>query len=238
MPIGKRIGAEFLGTLVLVLAGCGAAMTAMSVPNGSAGHAGVALAFGLTMTALAYALGHVSGAHFNPAVTLGLFVARRFPGKDVVPYMLAQVAGAIFGSATLYLIASGRDGFQSSDGFFANGFGDLSPGGYTLASVMIAEVVLSFVYVMVIASTTDRRALTAVAPIAAGVALAAVYLIGVPVDGGSINPARSVAAATIEGGRAIYQLWLFLLAPLVGGSIAGAVVPMFSRSPAPEVADQ
>lgn len=238
MPIGKRIGAEFLGTLVLVLGGCGAAMTAMTAPIGSIGHAGVALAFGLTMTALAYALGHVSGAHFNPAVTLGLFVAKRFPGKDVMPYMLAQVAGALVGSATLFLIASGKAGFQSSDGFFANGFGDMSPGGYSLASVMVTEVVLSFVYVMVIASTTDRRALTAVAPIAAGVALAMVYLVGIPVDAGSINPARSVAAATIEGGRAVYQLWLFLLAPLVGGSIAGAVVPMFSRSPAPEAAEQ
>jgi aquaporin Z len=226
MPIGKRVGAEFLGTLVLVLCGCGAIVTSMGMPGAGAALV-AALAFGLTMAALAYALGHISGAHLNPAVTLGLYVARRFPGKDVMPYMLAQLAGAIFGASTLYLVASGREGFSTvADGFAANGFGELSPGGYSLASAMTAEIVLTFVYVMVFVSINDRRALTAVAPIAAGVALGMVHLVGFHVDLGSFNPARSIATAMIEGERPIRQVWMFVLAPLIGGSLAGALVPL------------
>jgi aquaporin Z len=231
MPIGKRIGAEFLGTLVLVLCGCGAILTTITTPRGGTGHVGMALAFGLTMTAMAYSLGHISGAHLNPAVTLGLFVAKRFPGRDVMPYMAAQLSGAIAGAIALYLVVAGKAGFSTTaDGFAANGFADLSPGGYSLGAVMTAEIALTFVYVAVIVSTTDRRAVTAVAPIAAGVALTAVHLIGLHVDLGSFNPARSLATALIEGGRSLRQVWLFVLAPLVGGSLAGALVPMLWRS--------
>jgi aquaporin Z len=237
MPIGKRLGAEFLGTLVLVMGGCGAAMTAMVVPGSGLGHLGVALTFGLFMTALGFALGNVSGAHFNPAVTLGLFVARRFPGKDVMPYILAQLGGALLGAGTLYVIVSGRAGFSPADGFFANGFGELSPGGFSLRSVMAAEVLLTFFYVMVIAATTDRRALTAVSPIAAGVALTAVYIVGIPLDAGSINPARSIAAAMMEGGRSIMHVWLFIFAPLMGGALAGAVVPLLLRNPSQDAGE-
>lgn len=231
MPIGKRVGAEFLGTLVLVFCGCGAIMTTAAAPHPGGGVVGIALAFGLTMAALSFALGHISGAHLNPAVTLGLFVARRFPGKDVMPYMIAQIAGALVGAGALYLVASSRAGFSpAADGFAANGFGDLSPGGYSLGAAMVSEILLTFVYVMVIAAATDRRALTAVAPIAAGVALAAVHLVGFQVDMGSFNPARSLAAAMFEGGRSIYHVWLFVLAPLIGASLAGALVPLLWRS--------
>ena len=238
MPIGKRVGAEFMGTLVLVLGGCGAAITALSMPGTGLWHIGTALAFGLTMTAMVYALGHISGAHLNPAVTLGLFVAKRFPGKDVMPYILSQIAGAMAGAAVLFAIASGRSGFSASDGFSASGFGEMSPGGYSLGAAMVSQIVLTFVYVMVIATTTDRRALTPVAPIAAGVALAMVHLVGIPIDGGSYNPARSLATAMFEGGRSIYQVWLFVLAPFLGGALAGAVVPLLSRSPAQEPSEQ
>lgn len=232
MPIGKRVFAEVMGTLVLVLVGCGASLMVRAQVGMGIGDLGAALGFGLTLTALMYALGHVSGAHLNPAVTIGLCVARKFPAKDVVPYILAQVAGAIFGAGLLYLIATGKTGFSAANGFGANGFGELSPSGFSLGSVMLVEVALTFVFVLVVASTAERRALAAVAPLAAGAAYAAVHLFALPVDRGSFNPARSIAATIFEGGRSVYHVWLFVLAPLVGGSLAGSAVARLSRAPA------
>lgn len=232
MPIGRRVCAELLGTLVLVLGGCGASLLSGAMPGPGIGHLGVALAFGATLTALMFALGHVSGAHLNPAVTLGMYVARKLPAKDVMPYMLAQLAGAIVGAAVLFLLAAGKPGFVAGGAFEANGFGELSPGGFSLGSVMLAEVLLTFFFVLVVTGTADRRSLAPTAPIAAGAAFAVVHLVGIPLDRGSFNPARSVATAIFEGGRSIYHVWLFVLAPLAGGSLAGAAMSRLARSPA------
>ncbi|MGE4095096.1 MAG: aquaporin Z, partial [Candidatus Binatia bacterium] len=210
MRLGKRIGAEVLGTFWLVLGGCGSAVLAAAFPNVGIGLHGVALAFGLTVLTMAYAIGHISGCHLNPAVTLGLVTGRRFPASEAGSYIIAQVAGAIIASLVLYLIASGQPGFDlAKSGFAANGFAEHSPGGYSLLSCFIAEVVLTFMFLMVILGATDSRAPTGFAPIAIGLALTLIHLISIPVTNTSVNPARSTGPALFVGNWAMTQLWLF-----------------------------
>ncbi len=234
MPIGKRVGAEILGTFMLVFMGCGAAMMAASMPGLGIGTIGVALAFGLAVLAMSYALGHVSGAHLNPAVTVGAFIARRFPARDVMPYILAQVAGAVLGAVALYIVASGKAG-PSMAGLAANGFGAQSPSGFEMAACMVTEIVLTFGVVLTFLATNERRSLTAHAPIAVGLAVALAMLVAGPVTGGSINPARSTAGAIFAGAAAATQLWMFWIAPLIGGALAGVIAPLLSRTPQNEV---
>lgn len=234
MPIGKRVGAEILGTFMLVFMGCGAAMMAASMPGLGIGTIGVALAFGLAVLAMSYALGHVSGAHLNPAVTVGAFIARRFPARDVMPYILAQVAGAVLGAVALYIVASGKAG-PSMAGLAANGFGAQSPSGFEMAACMVTEIVLTFGVVLTFLATNERRSLMAHAPIAVGLAVALAMLVAGPVTGGSINPARSTAGAIFAGAAAASQLWLFWIAPLIGGALAGVIAPLLSRTPQNEV---
>jgi aquaporin Z len=219
----QKAAAEFLGTLWLVLCGCGSAVLAAAFPNVGIGLLGVSLAFGLSVLTGVYALGHISGGHFNPAVTVGLCTARRIPGRDVIPYILAQVGGAIVGAAILYLIASGKTGFDATSGFAANGFAANSPGGYSLTSALIAELVMSFFFLIVILGATDKRAPQALAPLAIGFALTLIHLVIIPVTNTSVNPARSTGPALFVGGWAINQLWLFWLAPVVGAALAGVV---------------
>lgn len=234
MPIGKRVGAEILGTFMLVFMGCGAAMMAASMPGLGIGTIGVALAFGLAVLAMSYALGHVSGAHLNPAVTVGAFIARRFPARDVMPYILAQVAGAVLGAVALYIVASGKAG-PSMAGLAANGFGAQSPNGFEMAACMVTEIVLTFGVVLTFLATNERRSLMAHAPIAVGLAVALAMLVAGPVTGGSINPARSTAGAIFAGAAAATQLWMFWIAPLIGGALAGVIAPLLSRTPQNEV---
>lgn len=229
MPIAKRLGAEFLGTFWLVFGGCGSAifaavfLTPDKVPIGI-GFAGVALAFGLTVLTGVYALGPISGGHFNPAVTFGLWVGGRFAGKDVIGYMIVQCAGAIAAAAVLYLILSGKAGFAGAGTFAANGYGDHSPGGYGLVSALVAEIVLTFFFVTVILGSTDRRAPAGFAGIAIGLCLTLIHLVGIPITNTSVNPARSLGPALFaQGGWAMGQLWLFWVAPLIGAAIAGIV---------------
>jgi aquaporin Z len=225
--------AELFGTFWLVFGGCGAAVLSAAFPNVGIGLLGVALAFGLTLLTMAYAIGHVSGCHLNPAVTVGLVVANRFPRRELVPYVAAQVVGGIAGAGVLYAIACGKPGFLAG-GFAANGFGEHSPGGYSLISALIAEVVLTFGFLMVILGATDKRAPAGFAPIAIGLALTLVHLIGIPVTNLSVNPARSTGPALIVGGWALGQLWLFWVAPIVGGALAGAAYPaIFGEKQAP-----
>ncbi len=219
----KKTAAEFFGTFWLVFGGCGSAVLAATFPELGIGFAGVALAFGLTVVTMAYAVGHISGAHFNPAISFGLWAGKRFDGKELLPYVIAQVLGAIFAGLILYLIASGKDGFSTSGGFASNGYGEHSPGGYSLVSALIAEVVLTAMFLMVIMGATDKKAPAGFAPLAIGLALTLIHLISIPVTNTSVNPARSTGVALFAGGWAIEQLWLFWLAPIVGG-IAGAVV--------------
>lgn len=219
----KQLMAEFIGTFWLVLGGCGSAVLAAMFPVAGIGFLGVALAFGLTVVTMAYALGHISGAHFNPAVSLGLWVGGRFCGAQLVPYIIAQVLGGLAGAAILYLIASGKVGFDVSAGFASNGFGVHSPGGYNLQSVLVAEVVLTMGFVMVIMGATDKRSPAAAAPLAIGLCLTLIHLISIPVDNTSVNPARSTGVAIFAGGIALQQLWVFWLAPLVGGALGGAI---------------
>lgn len=223
MSLGKRVGAEFLGTFWLVFGGCGSAVLAAAFPQLGIGFLGVALAFGLTVLTMAYAIGHISGCHLNPAVTVGLTTARRFPGKDVLPYIIAQVLGAIVGAGVLYLIASGKAGFSLSGGFASNGYGEHSPGGYSLGACLVAELVLTFMFLMIILGATDGRAPVGFAPIAIGLGLTLIHLIGIPVTNLSVNPARSTGPALFVGGWALTQLWLFGVAPIVGAGIAGVV---------------
>lgn len=232
MPIGKRIGAEFLGTFVLLLMGCGAAVLATTSPVVDVGNAGVAAAFGLAHLAMAFALGQVSGAHLNPAVTVGMALSRRFPAKDVGPYVLAQVAGGVLGAAVVFVVASGKTGFAAVNGFGDNGFGDRSPEGYSLLACAVVEVALTFALVFTVIGVSDRRSLHHVAPLAIGLAMVAAYMVAMPVDGASLNPARSTATAMFVGAASISQLWVFWAAPLAGGALAGLVYPMFSRVPA------
>lgn len=219
----QRLSAEFLGTLWLVLGGCGSAVLAAAFPQVGIGLLGVSFAFGLSVLTMAYAVGHVSGGHFNPAVTLGLFAAGRIPAKDIAPYVVAQVVGAIAGAGILFLIASGKAGFEVTRGFASNGYADHSPGEYTLVAALIAEVVMTFFFLIVILGATDERAPKGMAPIAIGLALTLIHLVSIPVTNTSVNPARSTGPALFVGGWAIRQLWLFWLAPIVGALLAGVV---------------
>lgn len=218
--LSQRLTAEFLGTLWLVLGGCGSAVLAAAFPQVGIGLLGVSLAFGLTVLTMAYAVGHVSGGHFNPAVTIGLCTAGRHAARDVIPYIVAQVAGAIVGAGVLYLIASGKAGFEVG-GFAANGYAEHSPGGYSLVSGLIAEVVFTFFFLIVILGATDKWAHQASAGMAIGLALTLIHLVVIPVTNTSVNPARSTGPALFVGGWAIRQLWLFWVAPIAGAVIAG-----------------
>ena len=219
--LSQRMTAEFLGTLWLVLGGCGSAVLAAAFPEVGIGLLGVSLAFGLSVVTMAYAVGHVSGGHFNPAVTVGLCTARRFLSRDVIPYVIAQVAGAIAGAAILYLIASGKPGFTTSSGFAANGYDSYSPGGYSLGAALVAELVMTFFFLLVILGATNKRAPQAMAGLAIGLALTLIHLVTIPVTNTSVNPARSTGQAIFVGGWAIKQLWLFWVAPIIGAALAG-----------------
>ncbi len=223
MPIGKRAVAEFFGTFWLVFGGCGSAVLAAAFPQLGIGFAGVALAFGLTVLTMAYAIGHISGCHLNPAVSVGLVAGKRFPASELLPYVIAQVLGGIAGAGVLYVIASGKAGFSVSGGFASNGYADHSPGGYSMLACLVAEVVLTFFFLMVIMGSTDKRAPQGFAPIAIGLCLTLIHLIGIPVTNLSVNPARSTGPALFVGGWAITQLWLFWVAPIVGAAVAGVV---------------
>jgi aquaporin Z len=223
MPMSKRLGAEFFGTFWLVFGGCGAAVLAAGIPDVGIGYLGVAIAFGLTVLTMVYAVGHISGGHFNPAVSLGLLAGGRFDLRDLLPYMVVQVVAAIAAGGVLYVVASGAPGFDASAGFASNGFGEHSPGGYSLLSAAIIEVLLTAFFVIVIMGATDRRAPAGFAPIAIGLALTLIHLVLIPVTNASVNPARSTGVALFQGSWAIAQLWLFWLAPLVGGAIGGLV---------------
>src|SRR3954465_3097643 len=223
MPIKKRAVAEFLGTFWLVFGGCGSAVLAAAFPALGIGFLGVAFAFGLTVMTMAFAIGHISGCHLNPAVSVGLLVAKRFPFADLLPYVAAQLAGAVTAAAVLFVVASGRAGFDINAGFASNGYGLHSPGNYSLVACLTAEIVLTFMFLMIILGATDRRAPQGFAPIAIGLALTLIHLISIPVTNTSVNPARSTGPALIVGGWALQQLWLFWLAPLIGAALAGTV---------------
>lgn len=225
MSLGKRAAAELFGTFWLVFGGCGAAVLDAAFPNLGIGFLGVAFAFGLTVLTMAFAIGHVSGCHLNPAVSLGLVVGKRFPASDLIAYVLAQVAGAIFAAVVLYTIASGKAGFDLAGGFASNGYADHSPGGYSMVACLVAEFVLTFMFLMIILGSTDKRAPQGFAPIAIGLGLTLIHLVGIPVTNTSVNPARSTGPALLVGGWAIQQLWLFWVAPLAGAAAAGLVYP-------------
>jgi len=217
----RRIGAEFFGTSWLVLGGCGSAVLAAAFPGLGIGFVGVALAFGLTVLTMAYAVGHISGCHLNPAVSVGLWIGGRFPAKDLAPYVLAQVAGAIAGAGVLYAIATGVPSFSVSAGFATNGYGLHSPGGYSLTAALVCEIVMTAMFLLVILGATDKRAPKGFAPIAIGLALTLIHLISIPVTNTSVNPARSTGVAIFQGGWAVQQLWLFWVAPVVGALAGG-----------------
>ena len=225
MTLGNKVAAEFVGTFWLVFGGCGSAVLAAGFPELGIGFLGVALAFGLTVLTMAYAIGHISGCHLNPAVSIGLVVGKRHPASELVPYIIAQVLGGIAGAAVLYFIASGQDGFAAG-GFASNGFGEHSPGGYSMAAALTAEIVLTFAFLFVILGATDKRAPAALAPVAIGLCLTLIHLIGIPVDNLSVNPARSTATALFADPWALQQLWLFWVAPIIGGAIGGVVYPL------------
>jgi aquaporin Z len=228
MPLRNRLAAEFLGTLWLVLGGCGSAVLAAAFPGLGIGFVGVSFAFGLTVLTMAYALGHVSGCHLNPAVSLGLVVGGRFRSGDFIPYVVVQVAGAIAGAGILYLIASGKAGFDVTGGFASNGYGEHSPGGYSMTAGLVAEFVMTFGFLIVILGSTDERAPSGFAPIAIGLALTLIHLITIPVTNTSVNPARSTGPALFVGGWAVQQLWLFWVAPLLGAACAGLTYRVLS----------
>lgn len=228
MPLAKRATAEFLGTFWLVFGGCGAAVLDAAFPNLGIGFLGVAFAFGLTVLTMAYAIGHISGCHLNPAVSVGLVIGRRFPASDLLAYVVAQVAGAIAAAGVLFVIASGKAGFSLAGGFASNGYAEHSPGGYSLTACLVAEVVLTFMFLMIILGATDARAPQGFAPIAIGLGLTLIHLIGIPVTNLSVNPARSTGPAVFAGGWALDQLWLFWLAPIAGAAIAGIAYPFIA----------
>lgn len=236
MTLKHKTLAEFFGTFWLVFGGCGSAvLAAMFLAGGDTspvnlgiGFVGVSLAFGLTVMTMAYAIGHISGCHLNPAVTVGLVVAGRHPASQAIPYIIAQVLGGIAGAGVLYLIASGKAGFEASAGFASNGFGNLSPGKYSMVAALVAEIVLTFFFLLIILGATDKRAPKGFAPIAIGLGLTLIHLIGIPVTNLSVNPARSTAPALFAGGAYISQLWLFWLAPVAGAALAGIVYPFIS----------
>jgi len=223
MPLSKKLAAEFVGTFWLVFGGCGAAVLDAAFPQLGIGFLGVSLAFGLTVMTMVYCIGHISGAHLNPAVSVGLVLGKRFPAAELIPYVIAQVLGGILAGAILYVIASGTDGFHLSAGFASNGYGLHSPGGYSLLACFVAEAVLTFMFVLIIHGATDRRAPAGFAGIAIGLALTLIHLVSIPVTNTSVNPARSTGPAVFVGGWALHQLWLFWLAPIVGGAFAGLV---------------
>jgi len=218
-----KLTAEFIGTFWLVLGGCGSAVLAAAFPEVGIGLLGVSLAFGLTVVTGAYALGPISGGHFNPAVSVGLWAGGRFPGSQLLPYILSQVAGGVVGAGVLYLIASGKSDFSLAGGFASNGYGEHSPGGYSLTAGLVSEVVMTFMFLIVILGATHKRAPIGFAGIAIGLALTLIHLISIPVTNTSVNPARSTGPALFVGGWAIAQLWLFWVAPLIGAALAGAV---------------
>ena len=222
----RKLAAELIGTFWLVFGGCGSAVLACNFPDAGIGFVGVALAFGLTVLTMAYAIGHISGCHLNPAVSVGLMVAKRFPSSELVPYIIAQVIGGALGAAALYVIASGAAGFDLAGGFASNGYGEHSPGKYSLMACAVAEVVLTFMFLIIILGATDSRAPAGFAPIAIGLGLTLIHLIGIPVTNLSVNPARSTGPALFVGGWAIQQVWLFWIAPIVGAALAGIVYPM------------
>ncbi|NLN62763.1 MAG: aquaporin Z [Myxococcales bacterium] len=215
----KKYGAEFLGTFWLVLGGCGSAVLAAAFPELGIGLLGVALAFGLTVLTMAYAIGHISGCHLNPAVSVGLWVGGRFSAKELLPYIVAQVLGGIVAGGVLFLIASGKSGFDVTQGFATNGYGDHSPGKYAMTAALLTEVVMTMMFILVIMGATDKRAPQGLAPIAIGLCLTLIHLISIPVTNTSVNPARSTGVAIFEGGLAMSQLWLFWVAPIVGAAL-------------------
>jgi aquaporin Z len=239
MNLTRQLLAEFIGTFWLVLGGCGSAVLAASFPKLGIGFAGVALAFGLTVLTMAYAIGHISGCHLNPAVTVGLFVGGRFSSKDIIPYVIAQLAGAITAAFVLSQIASGKPGFDLVEsGFAANGFGEHSPGGYSLYAALICEIVMTFMFLFIILGSTDYRAPSHFAPIAIGLGLTLIHLISIPVTNTSVNPARSTSQALFVGGWAIQQLWLFWIAPIIGAIFAGIVYRVIGRDIKPDLPER
>src|SRR4051795_5675046 len=233
MSLSRRAIAEFIGTFWLVFGGCGSAVLAAAFPNVGIGLLGVSFAFGLTVLTMAYAIGHVSGCHLNPAVSVGLVVAKRFPASNLLAYVVAQVAGGIVAAAVLYIIASGKAGFDLAGGFASNGYAAHSPGEYSLIACLVAEVVLTLMFLMIILGATDRRAPQGFAPIAIGLGLTLIHLIGIPVTNLSVNPARSTGPALFVGGWAVQQLWLFWIAPILGAAIAGIAYPALAAEPEP-----
>ena len=232
MSIAKRSTAEFFGTLWLVLGGCGSAVLAAAFPNVGIGLLGVSLAFGLTVLTMAYAIGHISGCHLNPAVSIGLAVAGRFDAKDLPAYIVAQVLGGLAAAGILYVIASGTADFSLAGGFASNGFGEHSPGGYSMVAALVCEIVMTFFFLFVILGATDDRAPAALAPVAIGLCLTLIHLISIPVTNTSVNPARSTATAVFAGGWAISQLWVFWIAPIVGGVLGGIIYPLVTKTDA------
>jgi len=223
VTMARRVGAEFVGTFWLVLGGCGSAVLAAAFPDVGIGLLGVALAFGLTLLTMAFAIGHISGCHINPAVSVGLWAGGRFPAKDLLPYIVAQVLGGIVAAAVLFVIASGKAGFDVANGFASNGYGAHSPGGYSLTACLVTEVVMTCMFLLVILGSTDKRAPQGFAGIPIGLSLALIHLISIPVTNTSVNPARSTGVALFVGDWAVAQLWLFWLAPLVGAILGGIV---------------
>ena len=219
----KKLAAEFIGTFWLVLGGCGSAVLAAAFPEVGIGLLGVSLAFGLTVLTMAYAIGHISGCHLNPAVSIGLWSGGRFSLSEVGPYIVAQVLGGLAGAGILYLIASGQAGFDASAGFASNGYGEHSPGGYTLVAALTTEIVMTFMFLLIILGATDKRAPAGFAPIAIGLGLTLIHLISIPITNTSVNPARSTGVALFQGDWAISQLWMFWVAPIVGAILAGVV---------------
>jgi aquaporin Z len=219
----RRCAAEFIGTFWLVLGGCGSAVLALRIPEYGIGILGVALAFGLTVLTMAYAIGHISGCHLNPAVSVGLWAGGRFPARDLLPYVVSQLLGGLLAGAVLFVIASGKAGFDVAAGFAANGYGLHSPGGYSLLAALVTEIVMTLMFLLIILGATDKRAPQGLAPIAIGLALTLIHLISIPVTATSVNPARSTGVAVFVGGWAISQLWLFWVAPIVGGIVGGAL---------------
>lgn len=224
----KKYLAEFIGTFWLVLGGCGSAVLAAAFPDVGIGLVGVSFAFGLTVLTMAYAIGHISGCHLNPAVSVGLFVGGRFPASQLVPYIVAQVIGAVAAGAVLYIIASGQAGFDVTAGFASNGFGSSSPGGYSMMAVLVTEVVMTAMFLIIIMGATDSRAPAGFAPIAIGLGLTLIHLISIPVSNTSVNPARSTGVALFQGGEVVTQLWLFWVAPIVGAAIGALIYKIIS----------
>jgi len=221
--------AEFIGTFVLVFGGCGSAVLAASFPVMGIGFVGVALAFGLTVLTMAFAIGHISGCHLNPAISLGLWAGGRFPAKQLLPYIVSQVLGGIAAGGVLFIIASGKSGFDVNAGFASNGYGIHSPGGYSLLSAFITEVILTLIFLLIIMGSTDKRAPQGFAPIAIGLGLTLIHLISIPVTNTSVNPARSTGVALYAGGWAIAQLWLFWVAPIIGGILGGLIYNIIGK---------